>query len=336
MAKDLSFDATMWTPLDANEALHALDLALHADHGGHSVVTIAAINQLGAHQLTQRHPALRSMFAPVLVASPTSSPPGTQGGVQMASSTPRAFSVDDVLAISRKYATTTEGEALRAESPIVELGLDSLGPSALPSELGQAFEADVGLATLIQSESFTELFDSLLDAGSSAGCSTQDDLTDTDDDDEASGGGGRRELDIMTLVQLASGYASHAVEITTQTRMSEAGFDSLALGSFAAELTCRSGIPCDLITLVDNDALEDLLHFINSAPRAAPLPKLKGRSTRCTMSYAASAPSGKADAARGGTDADETISILTTLTERDALAAKSTDVWRIGWIISKG
>lgn len=60
----------------------------------------------------------------------------------------------------------------------------------------------------------------------------------------------------MTLVQMAQGYASHEQQLTTQSKLSEAGFDSLALGSFAAELSSRSGVPVDLMTMVEYDALE--------------------------------------------------------------------------------
>ena len=66
---------------------------------------------------------------------------------------------------------------------IVDLGLDSLDLSALASELGQKFDADIGLATMIHAESFTDLFDALLEAGSSSGVSSQGDPSDFDDDD---------------------------------------------------------------------------------------------------------------------------------------------------------
>ena len=127
MAKDISFDSTMWRPLTAPEALAALNLAINADHDGLPLVTIAAINQVGAQQLTQRHPALKSMFSPVLVdpvrlvqrqkQSGTESPASSvRGGLSRSSSyasglggVSRTFSVDDVVAVGKKYMKSGGG-----------------------------------------------------------------------------------------------------------------------------------------------------------------------------------------------------------------------------------
>ena len=306
MAGNLSLNKSLWAPLEPSEALDSLGVAIDETIiSGTVLYTIGALSP-GAAAIVARKPCLQPLLSEATrAAQALPAPQGdgraatvedlvhklganpnhklgaeelrtltialqARGGPLVEVKPPptrrHLVTVTDVIELAKPFMNDPRVFALKNDSTVLDLDLDSLDLSAFANELSSKCGASVDVATLINATDLCDLAEWI----NAHGGGLLDDSPQPIDSAIATprlgtAGLARRAVSTADVLSIAAPFMKgDASSLKPSSTVLDLDLDSLDLSAFANELSSKCGASVDVATLINVSDLDELARSINA------------------------------------------------------------------------